>query len=113
MSESKEHSLFLPDGWGWKQNRQGEWFVYNTEDGEAVYPEDMREWSVFIGLHPSEGGGFQRYVPGDPMPCDGGLLIDVPWLDDITTYKANEYYWSRHIKYATVTAWRPHFPQEQ
>jgi hypothetical protein len=25
----------------------------------------------------SEGGGFQKHNPGDPMPCDGELRVDV------------------------------------
>jgi hypothetical protein len=67
--KGSELSRFLPDGWEWKQAaREGNWLT-----GPARYSffTCKELWHGHGLLHPSEGGGFQKHTPGDPMPCDG------------------------------------------
>ncbi len=108
-NEEKELSPFLLDGWEWEEYKGEMWA--NNQHGTPVFKWTtmVRTWNAYGLLHPSEGGGFQRHTPGDPMPCDGDMKVDV-------------YYEDGHIDHDCIAAsigweqdsiweykWRPHF----
>jgi hypothetical protein len=108
-----ELSRFLPDGWAWDVEnfdaitREGKRFVGNE------YAVDL--WHEKGLLHPSEGGGFQKHTPGDPMPCDGDLSVDVLWDNhqSMTTLRyAKSGYWEDLSSSDNINGWRPHYKEQ-
>ena len=64
------------NGSNWVQN----WMVrgYNEESHYAIrWTAEPDIWHRFGLLAPSEGGGWIPHTPGDPMPCEGEMIIDV------------------------------------
>lgn len=59
---------FLPEGWRWEHNE--EWYVKFKDKTTLLLldVDHIDDWHGYGLLHPSEGGGFQRHTPGDPMP---------------------------------------------
>ena len=108
-----ELSRFLPDGCKWIKDPIGkycashdEWTLWNntTLDG----------WHYQGLLHPSEGGGFQKHTPGDPMPCDGKLRVDViAEIGDINCgYEAESWLWGHCYHQSDIYGWRPHYKEK-
>jgi hypothetical protein len=107
-----ELSRFLPDGWAWDVEnfdaitREGKRFVGNE------YAVDL--WHEKGLLHPSEGGGFQKHTPGDPMPCDGELRVDV--IDAIGHIdcgdEADAWIWDYLDCQGDIVGWRPHHKEK-
>ena len=107
-----ELSRFLPDGWEWKQAaREGNWLT-----GPARYSffTCKELWHGHGLLHPSEGGGFQKHNPGNPMPCDGKLRVDViAEIGDINYgYEAESWLWGHCYHHSDIYGWRPHYKEE-
>ena len=109
-----ELSRFLPEGWEWEIFGNGRRVVPNKTyapfwDHIEVTPIEC--WRYHGLLHPSEGGGFQKHTPGDPMPCDGDIMVDVIYIykgkDHEGTNRSINIGW-RAIQ-IPVIAWRPHF----
>jgi hypothetical protein len=110
--KGSELSRFLPDGWEWKQAaREGNWLT-----GPARYSffTCKELWHGHGLLHPSEGGGFQKHTPGDPMPCDGKLRVDV--IDAIGHIdcgdEADAWIWDYLDCQGDIVGWRPHFKEK-
>ncbi|GEM_PF-3747863 len=107
-------SPFLPEGWEWTTyDDPNEWFLRLKPDGEKVMTCDL-----FFHNHPeilplSEGGGFQKHTPGDLMPCEGDVEVDVLLKGDVKfedrTAEATYIKWS--VYEYPVIAWRPHYAQ--
>ncbi len=107
-----ELSRFLPEGWVWRYDKDFGWGAYSGDTPKVMMCDSLGAWHYFNLLHPSEGGGFQQHTPGDPMPCDGDLIID--WCNQDCThrgenYRARDMNWMSGNSYA----WRPHYPQKQ
>jgi hypothetical protein len=101
----------LPDKWikdpiGKYCASHDEWTLWNntTLDG----------WHYQGLLHPSEGGGFQKHTPGDPMPCDGKLRVDViAEIGDINCgYEAESWLWGHCYHQSDIYGWRPHYEEQ-
>lgn len=115
---AKEFSPFLPDGWKW-ENKVGYMCVYYKAKvcGGIAYLSPLMEpeqWHLNGLLHPSEGGGFQRHTPGDPMPCDGEVGIDVriegiPYRFQQAGAGALKFHWG---KGGGIIGFRPHLPTQ-
>ena len=113
VKSKPELSRFLPDGCKWIKDPIGkycashdEWTLWNntTLDG----------WHYQGLLHPSEGGGFQKHTPGDPMPCDGKLRVDViAEIGDINYgYEAESWLWGHCYHQSDIYGWRPHYEEQ-
>jgi hypothetical protein len=109
VKSKPELSRFLPDGWEWKQAaREGNWLT-----GPARYSffTCKELWHGHGLLHPSEGGGFQRHKPGNPMPCDK-IRLDLIWDDELIDYKAPRGFSKLNSGGAICIGWRPHYKGE-
>jgi hypothetical protein len=117
-----ELSRFLPDGCKWRMSEDGtEWYIELQESW--LFPtHQVKTWNYLGLLHPSEGGGFQKHTPGDPMPCDGNLVVDCLIHTYIETAKACCFQstpsaledWQNSDRWETgaVTGWRPHYKEQ-
>jgi hypothetical protein len=118
VKSKPELSRFLPDGWEW-QITTGGYINAITPDREylrmAITDGDLYQWHKHNILHPSEGGGFQKHKPGDPMPCDGDLSVDVLWDNhqSMTTLRyAKSGYWEDLSSSDNINGWRPHYKEQ-
>jgi hypothetical protein len=70
-------------------------------------PTDI--WHRFGLLAPSEGGGWIPHTPGDAMPCDGKMVVQVLFnLDDksgLRPWEARVYPWNEGEP--SIIGWRP------
>jgi hypothetical protein len=83
MPEKPALSRFLPDGWSWDWCSTYKEHRLKKPDGSYTplrfcTPEYMHSHGL---LSPDEGGGWIPHTPGDPMPCDGDLRVDVLYKD--------------------------------
>ena len=107
-----ELSRFLPDGWNWVKETSGEWNPVNGTSTLWV-SWSVYDWNKSGLLHPSEGGGFQKHTPGDPMPCDGELEIDALLeCQEIETFTAKDFYWTPQGLGTSIIGWRPHYKEQ-
>jgi hypothetical protein len=105
-----ELSRFLPDGWAWADGKP-------IHRGAELDLSKCRKhhWNNLGLLHPSEGGGFQKHTPGDPMPCDGDLSVDVLWDNhqSMTTLRyAKSGYWEDLSSSDNINGWRPRYKEQ-
>jgi hypothetical protein len=109
-----ELSRFLPDGWGWVENKKyGKWFVTDGNTCTIGFSDTDEHWESKGLIPPSEGGGFQKHTPGDPMPCDGELEIDALLeCPEIETSKAIGFDWRPRGLGTSVIGWRPHYEEQ-
>jgi hypothetical protein len=60
-------------------------------------------------LGPPKAGDWIPHTPGDPMPCDGNLLVEVRFerglIDD--GFPAKSWVWGRQEGGYSIVAWRP------
>jgi hypothetical protein len=114
--ESKpELSRFLPDGWEW-QITTGGYINAITPDREYLrigkyIDAPLYQWHKHGLLHPSEGGGFQKHNPGDPMPCDK-IMIDLIWDDEMIVYEVPYDFSKLDSGGAICIGWRPHYKEQ-
>jgi hypothetical protein len=72
-------------------------------------------WHRFGLLAPSEGGGWIPHTPGDPMPCDGDMMVEVIQRREMTEgyYKdvqvADCWDWEEEFRFPPneIIGWRP------
>lgn len=104
--QRKEISPFLPDGWEYG-NLPNESTIFDEDMNPVLTIMQPKEiWNRLDLFHPSQGGGFQKHTPGDPIPFSGKYDVILS---------------SGEIKVAgTFWAWpvgvkgiRPHFEQVQ
>jgi hypothetical protein len=105
-----ELSRFLPDGWAWADGKP-------IHRGAELDLSKCRKhhWNNLGLLHPTEGGGFQKHTPGDPMPCDGDLSVDVLWDNhqSMTTLRyAKSGYWEDLSSSDNINGWRPRYKEQ-
>jgi hypothetical protein len=108
-----ELSRFLPDGCVWKCVDNG--VIYTIVEGRVLINSTYAEYWHSLGLlHPLEGGGFQKHKPGDPMPCDGKLRVDViAEIGDINYgYEAESWLWGHCYHHSDIYGWRPHYEEQ-
>ena len=107
-----ELSRFLPEGCVWKCVDNG--VIYTIVEGRVLINSTYAEyWHARGLLHPSEGGGFQKHKPGDPMPCDGELEIDALLeCPEIETCTAKNFYWTPQGLGTSIIGWRPHYKEQ-
>ena len=114
VKSKPELSRFLPDGCKWRMSEDGtEWYIELQESW--LFPtHQVKTWNYLGLLHPSEGGGFQKHTPGDPMPCDGKLRVDViAEIGDINYgYEAESWLWGHCYNQSDIYGWRPHYKEE-
>ena len=113
VKSKPELSRFLPDGCVWKCVDNG--VIYTIVEGRVLINSTYAEYWHSLGLlHPSEGGGFQKHKPGDPMPCDGELRVDV--IDTIGHIdygdKADSLVWDYWYCQSDIIGWRPHYEEQ-
>jgi len=70
-------------------------------------PPDI--WHRFGLLAPEEGGGFYPHTPGDPMPCDGDMRVEIMLRNG--TYGGDEqadvWDWGEFKAHSVIVGWRP------
>jgi hypothetical protein len=106
-----ELSRFLPDGCKWRMSEDGtEWYIELQESW--LFPtHQVKTWNYLGLLHPSEGGGFQKHNPGDPMPCDK-IMIDLIWDDELIHYEVPRGFSKLNSGGAICIGWRPHYKEQ-
>jgi hypothetical protein len=106
-----ELSRFLPDGCKWRMSEDGtEWYIELQESW--LFPtHQVKTWNYLGLLHPSEGGGFQKHTPGDPMPCDK-IMIDLIWDDELIHYEVPRGFSKLNSGGAICIGWRPHYKEQ-
>jgi hypothetical protein len=107
-----ELSRFLPDGYFW----DGEWLIGNGQPFLHI-SNSIEDWSRNDLLHPSEGGGFQKHNPGDPMPCDGKLRVDLILNSPSKNNRVYNYYSAEDQNWEDphapcIIGWRPHYEEQ-
>jgi hypothetical protein len=115
-----ELSRFLPDGWAWRFLDAG-WFAGRISGGLYCYRSNGSSnadiWHEEDLLHPSEGGGFQKHNPGDPMPCDGKLRVDLILNSPSKNNRVYNYYSAEDQNWEDphapcIIGWRPHYEEQ-
>ena len=104
-----ELSRFLPDGAYWSNG------VVRMANKTSWGPNVLDEcWNKAGLLSPKQGGGFQKHKPGDPMPCDGELRVDV--IDEIGHIdcgdEADAWIWDYLDCQGDIVGWRPHYKEQ-
>jgi hypothetical protein len=100
-----ELSRFLPDGWAWVENKKyGKWFVTDGNTCTIGFSDTDEHWESKGLIPPSEGGGFQKHTPFDPMPCDD---VDLMWSDGIINRIQEPCSPGGHC-----IGWRPHYKEQ-
>jgi hypothetical protein len=104
-----ELSRFLPDGAYWSNG------VVRMPNKTSWGPNVLDEcWNKAGLLSPKQGGGFQKHNPGDPMPCDGELSVDV--MDTIGHIdcgdEADAWIWDYLDCQGDIVGWRPHYKEQ-
>jgi hypothetical protein len=57
---------------------------------------------------PSEGGGWSPHTPGDPMPCEGDMLVDILTVcGPLRKREASSLRWYRYHHHTDIIGWRP------
>jgi hypothetical protein len=109
-----ELSRFLPDGWAWRDRGWeggNDWIAYQAEYALLGIRDQPQKWHKHCLLHPSEGGGFQKHTPGDPMPCDK-IMIDLIWDDEMIVYEVPYDFSKLDSGGAICIGWRPHYKEQ-
>jgi hypothetical protein len=111
VKSKPELSRFLPDGCKWRMSEDGtEWYIELQESW--LFPtHQVKTWNYLGLLHPSEGGGFQKHNPGDPMPCDK-IMIDLIWDDELIHYEVPRGFSKLNSGGAICIGWRPHHKEQ-
>jgi hypothetical protein len=110
VKSKPELSRFLPDGCKWIKDPIGNWCA--SHDEWTLWNNTILEcWHNRGLLHPSEGGGFQKHNPGDPMPCDK-IMIDLIWDDEMIVYEVPYDFSKLDSGGAICIGWRPHYKEQ-
>lgn len=101
-----EASRFLPDGWEWMEHNG--WFTVFKKKPVLRITDRISVWHDNGLLHPSEGGGFQKYRDGDEngkIPRTFEMLYP---NGDIIIHPLNP----KEYALNEDSAWRPYFPRQ-
>jgi hypothetical protein len=114
VKSKPELSRFLPDGCKWRMSEDGTECYIELQESWLFPTHQVKTWNYLGLLHPSEGGGFQKHTPGDPMPCDGRLKVDViAEIGDINYgYEAESWLWGHCYHQSDIYGWRPHYEEQ-
>ena len=103
-----ELSRFLPEGWIWRQVKNGgNWlcgpYAYSLLSLN-IFTEPTY-WHKHGLLHPREGGGFQKHTPDSSIPVKN---VDILWAHDhvISHWPDNN---KNILRNSLIEGWRPHF----
>ena len=109
VKSKPELSRFLPDGAYWSNG------VVRMTNKTSWGPNVLDEcWNKEGLLSPKQGGGFQKHNPGDTMPCDDDLEVDV--IDAIGRIDygdtADSLVWDYWNCQGDIVGWRPHYKEQ-
>lgn len=85
-------------------------------EGKKVYFDGYCAWGYDYQLYPCDAEGWIPHTPGDPMPCDGNLEVEImtreeaegsiPWRSG--PQLAEEWEWSVNLSPSRqILAWKP------